>query len=323
MDIYTANNAANRIYSYICSYPNRPPNMYKSTYEKLINLRKTCNSISSCVSTILEDNSPDCLADVNIHSMSDAVVMMACIQRFLYNYVPTTSCDDLQVKLIVDMCKSISDNGEEFLISDRLDQINNKLDQIYQHINVVDNNSSSTNATCADKSRIMSEYYDMFKNLSEFNYSYSCVADLAKLLNEWFRIRFKKPFRYKLDNLPEWITAIIVSYGNAIYLNQSSQFVSNFYSWLDSIAIDPDKYSLPYDVYDFYKHPNNATDATSALILYDMLYDGGLKSVVRSDTSYMQDTAISDWACEHSIRCDSSYNYYGSQPELIKKYCIR
>lgn len=327
MDIYTALSASAKLSEYISKFPNQRRNMYKSTADKLDKIKIHSDYISQRISTILQD--VDCSyvnsnqSTYNISTLDDAVAAMFSIYKFMDLYADMNSTDSNRFRCIVDVCRNIYENYDDNLTdsNDALVQISNKLDLLCSQVSTSSENSS-THIDTSCKCSVFPEYINAFKVIENQTLEFSSIVPLRDILCRWISIRFQPNFRYKIENFREWIIAIIVSYSMYLQNNNISEFVSIFNTWLDTIHQKPDKYSLPYQVFSLYKHPNSNFDVTIAYIIYDILYEVGLKMVSKDGPLYLNDDLLHSWAENHNLQPHEKYDYYKSQPELLQKYNI-
>ncbi len=337
MDIYTASKASSKLYEFFLHYANQDRNMYNSTIEKLDKIRIQSNAVSESISLILHDNHKESNSthncDINIHELSDAVYHMYKIHEFMSVYSNSESSDSNQLKFIVGMCRDICKLYDEASyesdayfqsIDAKLDKITNILTKDSNELSKQSNTSdlSSKDSCDTNKHSAMVSYTAAFKALSEADISYDSISLLRNLLCKWFDERFKDGFKYKFDDFKSWIVAIIVSFGYSLQTDSITSYYNMFDNWIDQISTHPDRYSLPYKVFSFYKSPNPHFDGTIAHILYDMLYDSGLKFAHKEGSLYLNDDMISEWETSHNIICKHEYNYYKSEPDILRVYGI-
>lgn len=81
------------------------------------------------------------------------------------------------------------------------------------------------------------------------------VNQFCQLLNRWYQARFapspvRNPnFRFKANRICEWIDLLMIAAGNALVQEMFPNFLSDMYSWIDSLSTDQDQtWPLPYSV---------------------------------------------------------------------------
>ena len=81
------------------------------------------------------------------------------------------------------------------------------------------------------------------------------VNQFCQLLNRWYQTRFapssiRNPnFRFRASRICEWIDLLIIAAGNALVQEMFPSFLSDMYSWIDSLTNDQEQtWPLPYSV---------------------------------------------------------------------------
>lgn len=200
-------------------------------------------------------------------------------------------CNLLQLESLV--CSQDTEFDE--LSSNEVVDIVNKIDQVHQKVNAIDNFTSKSSLTVynptnlevkknkgdnkGDNKYAISQFASVLKEAGSIDFGYIEVNDCATLLNKWFECRFLSPsknpkFRYSITQIPKWIAYIIIAYGKYRTENNLEEFYSQFISWCDSLADDTDNiYAIPYIVYHIMKEPNSSDFTTASLIISDILLE--------------------------------------------------
>lgn len=114
------------------------------------------------------------------------------------------------------------------------------------------------------------------------------AKECAELLLLWYSKRFLNDsqklskFRYNIDQIKNWIHSIVLAYGQSIRDGTTAEFTEKFFAWcneLDDVTSSASKYPLPYLVYELHKNRKDSDMSAPALVIWDILYDVGLKRV--------------------------------------------
>ena len=347
MDIYTAVNASQKLYDFISKYSNQGRNMYKSTRDKLDKIRIQSENISDKITSIIQDSdfmseqSFDASSDIS--TLSDALTCIFKVRKFIDSYSETNSTQNNTFKCLIDICRDIYQDYDEnsYIYDENLQMIKEKLEDISSKLfsvsepncnlpknvetevqEVSDENISSNDglhSSSSNNKKAMSCYNKAFSTLKKSSIPYKDVIVLRNILYRWFTVRFRNGFRYKLEDFKQWVVAIISSFGYSIQTDSMSNYDRMFNDWLDQIEKSPDRFSLPYEVFEFYKHPNADYNCTISHILYDILYDYGLKFATKDEPLYLNDDIMSTWENNHKLSMLYEYDHYKYQPDIVSK----
>lgn len=348
MDIYTAEIAAAKLVKFITNFSNQNRNMYEKTQVRLSNLKLQADRISDTITTILRNT--DYKSEFNtssIQSLDDAVSTIFKLQQFIHQYSQENSADSDQLRFLLEMCRSIyvtygvseDDflNTDEFqmqMVLDKIDSLRNQISGSAINREQPEESATSTKVVdgieeesvqptpSLDRRKAWALYHKAFEALRKSDIRYTTATRLKDLICDWFEIRFTANFKYKLSAFSSWVVAIVTSYAYSIQKGTTKQYLASFRNWLNVIQTTPDGYSLPFDIYQFYKDPPTDLAVCAAYILYDILYDAGLKIAHAENPFCLSEDCLTSWAVTHHIQNDPAYNYYKSQPDIVAEYKI-
>lgn len=233
------------------------------------------------------------------------------------------------VAKIVRMLQSellLSSEDTEFqeLVSDfnveQIDDLRNSVDNLG---NLIDKKTSpEINKLTADT---LTQYKNVFRQASEYDFGYVEVNACADLLNYWITRRFSgnnPNFKFQIKQLPIWSTYIVIAYGKHHSEGYAQKFVTEFKEWCDGLSDKNNCWALPYDIFSMTKdiNPNNFT--IDAMVIYDILITGCFYQLIDGkipmDSSYIA-KLIKEYQPEnaHYVR-----TRFTRQQELIESICL-
>ena len=140
-----------------------------------------------------------------------------------------------------------------------------------------DTADSSNQLTTSDRKYILAKYGSEMTNLSNMNFKYTQISDCVNMISNWINSRLSRNnqgFYYNPLNIPNWISDIVIAYGNACKSGTNSEFYNKFTAWCNNLAYSGkvNKYSLPFDVF---KMENMTQQDTSiyAIAIWDVILD--------------------------------------------------
>lgn len=112
----------------------------------------------------------------------------------------------------------------------------------------------------------------------------------CRSISNWFTLRFtNRPraslFKYNAQKIPDWIDAIILSYGKAIEEGRRPEFEAKFSEWLATTADQENKWALPPDV----QHVMSSV-SPSDYTLASVILEYTLKPLLYSETFFPEYT---------------------------------
>lgn len=292
LDIYGAQKLVEKLLEYVTDVQDAQPSMYEKSKNRFRDLANTCKKVVSVISNILQDAAL-CTDEVEFSNSSQDL---------------SAVIDNMQAEL--DKLKAFSGESSREKHKDT-------------HSDLIDAAPRDAKKTTMRSMRAC------LKALSENADLMPVVSECADLLWKWFDIRFYQAagpplFRYNMRRIPTWIRDIIVLYGNAVHRGEQQQFVEAFRSWLDSLLSSPHEYAVPYVVYQFNRNPDPAKLSLDAVVIWDILVDGGLRDMCNSHNPlYLSDNMIYDMCIEMNPGCVDRYMDYTEHPEIVQQLAWR
>lgn len=165
---------------------------------------------------------------------------------------------------------------------------------------------------------------------SSFN-NYVDAVNCAVLINKWMQHRFfpkikNTQFRYKLNQLPNWITYIIIAYGKYMQMDRREDFMDIVDRWVIEIENNPSNtYALPYEVFEFMKSTNSDDFTMEAVLLGDLLmeecYHKLTEPYMSGSSIYLDCFPVADVVKSRNISLlPIIRSRLANQDELLQKY---
>lgn len=139
--------------------------------------------------------------------------------------------------------------------------------------------SNTTSTNSPQNSFKLAQYSSTLELGSNTDFGYEQVNQCAKMINQWFQARIPSnskvsDFRYNLDQIPLWISHIVITYGYYLETNQLDLLKSEFDVWCEDVQKDPhNTYRLPYHVYHTNISNKSECYTLSAVLIYDLLIE--------------------------------------------------
>ena len=122
----------------------------------------------------------------------------------------------------------------------------------------------------------VSKFRTILNTGSNIDFGYVEVNQCAKLVNMWFQARIPKTakdsdFRYNINQLPLWISHIIITYGYYLEQGKVYDLEQEFKYWCKEIQDDPhNTYRVPYCVYNTCRSKDREFYTLSAVLISDI-----------------------------------------------------
>ena len=256
MDIYSAEIQVNKLLNYVNGLSDAKPRMYQKSKDRLKELANTCKEVIVVISEILQD---------------EALV--------------TDNSDEFggsDIRAFNSMLNCMEDQISElrlFLNSPRAESVN---------LSETDDSSKSAKKTA------FSDYKTCLNSLAHSNIQVAEADECSKLLWRWFSARFMDHaagFRYTMKKVPQWLRNIVVLYCYHLESGDLMSFVTMFYNWISAIDFSSN-YAVPYEVYqlDKFCDPNKMT--LTAVVMWDILLDYGLRDLCKTSDLYLTEDAV-------------------------------
>lgn len=122
------------------------------------------------------------------------------------------------------------------------------------------------------------KYSTILQTGTNIDFGYDEINQCAKLINQWFQARFPKnsnsDFRYNINQIPLWISQIIITYGYYFEQGQVYDLQQEFNSWCKDVQEDIHNiYRVPYCVYNTCKSDKRECFTLSAVLISDILIE--------------------------------------------------
>lgn len=235
LEIYPSEVAAKKILKHLDKMLEEKPKVYKKT---LLRYKKLAELLMQC------------LDKINKFIESETLL----------------SSDDTEFD---ELSKSADDNIESFNNSTSIKQISTNLENFDDvHTSGQQYNSSK-----------ISKYRTILQTGSNIDFGYEEINQCAKLVNMWFQARIPKnsknsDFRYNINQLPLWISHIIITYGYYLEQGKVYDLEQEFKYWCKEIEEDPhNTYRVPYCVYNTCKSDKRECFTLSAVLIFDVLIE--------------------------------------------------
>lgn len=195
-----------------------------------------------------------------------AELLMMCldkINKFIESETLLSS-DDTEFD---ELSKPVDDNIESFKEANSIRRITNNLE---------DFDNLHTSGQQFNSSSIL-KYSTILQTGSNLDFGYEEVNQCAKLINQWFQARIPKnskdsDFRYNINQIPLWISQIIITYGYYFEQGKVYDLEQEFNRWCKEIKEDSHNvYRVPYCVYNTCRSDKRECFTLSAVLISDLL----------------------------------------------------
>lgn len=152
---------------------------------------------------------------------------------------------------------------------------------------ILEANSNSLSDDLTDIQRCMM----ILENMKSTQHSLDQLDECIGILHSWFSKRIVQldpntsSFRYRESQISSWIERIVIAYGNSVYDDTQTMFLSSFNTWCDSLSTKDIKYPLPYCVHEQATKVPAGNISLTSLVLWDMLWDNGFQKITKSSDS--------------------------------------
>lgn len=195
-----------------------------------------------------------------------AELLMQCLDRINKFIESETllSSDDTEFD---ELSKSADDNLEPFKNSASIKKISTNLED-FDDIHTSGQQYNSSKIT---------KYRTILQTGSNIDFGYEEINQCANLVNMWFQARIPKTakdsdFRYNINQLPLWISHIIITYGYYLEQGKVYDLEQEFKCWCKEIEEDPhNTYRVPYCVYNTCRADKRECFTLSAVLISDIL----------------------------------------------------
>ena len=301
MDIYIAKEHMDKLLLYVKNISDTKPRMYQKSKDRLRDIAETCQTVVEIISEILQEELLDDQFDddTDINHNTDVLNMVKSMQHELSS-----------------LSQFIQYNPSYSITNDASKGVGNTTDK---SINFVQPCKCKI-----DRKSVMLEYKSVLKSMSDQYIEFPQIADLCKLLYNWFDCRFyksiktSKDFRYNIRRIPIWICDIVAVYGNYINKSQESEFLHNFNQWLYDISDNGSRFAIPYEIYQFDISTHKNISMTS-VIIWDILLDLSMNKLCNLENPEvcLSDDMLYNLCMKHSPHNLDSYKHYKVDPSIL------
>lgn len=281
MDIYSAEIQVNKLLNYVKGLSDAKPRMYRKSKDRLKELANTCNEVVFVISELLQDE-----ALVN------------------------------------------NDDSDEFGGSDTTDfnsvlnSMEGQIAELRQFLNGPKTLSESIIST-DDKKKALYTYKTCLQNLSNADIPVVEAKACGKLLWDWFSTRYlecKDNFRYSMRKVPTWIQDIVIFYGLSVENHSSDKFSEDLMKWVREVAPGTN-FSVPYNIYQFDKKPDSKVVTLTAVVIWDILLDYGLRDLcsVEDTELYPTEGCVFDLVGSLNSEIMNPYTNYNYDSSILKR----
>lgn len=295
LDILGAKKNVDKLLKYVQDIASTDTKLYAKSKDKLRDVASTCTEVVKVISEILQEGMLE----------TDAAEFPA---------EPSNSSDDNVAEMINNM--------------------QTQLDQLRQFAGVdskpvapapIYKPSANSSVTSASKKQIFADYSNCLQNLSTLDFGYDEINQCVYLINRWFQARFVtsivgSKFSYSMKKFPSWIRDIVILYGKALHDGNVSEFLLNFYTWIDNLADSDarDKYAVPYQVYVFDKSNQASVVNLESVVIWDVLTQNGLDVICKKDNPfYLSATSVYELTGQLQPSVLNGYVDYRDHPEVF------
>lgn len=235
LEIYPSEVAAKKILKHLNTMLEKKPKVYKKT---ILRYKKLAELLMQC------------LDKINKFIESETLL----------------SSDDTEFD---ELSKPADDNLASLKTSTSIQRISN---------NIEDFDNIHTSGQRYNSSTVL-KYSTILQTSSNLDFGYEEINQCAKLVNMWFQARIPKnaknsDFRYNVNQLPLWISQIIITYGYYLEQGKVYDLEQEFISWSNEIKEDPHNiYRVPYCVYNTCRSDNRECFTLSAVLIFDILVE--------------------------------------------------
>lgn len=311
MDIYGAEVQVNKLLNYVKGLSDSKPRMYQKSKVRLKELANTCNQVVAVISEILQDealveeNSSDEFGGSEFSDVNSVL----------------TSMEDQLMELRKFLGSPVKRYPPEVILPPASVSESNSEDHPFGTSETKSDESRTIDAP-SGKKKALYDYSTCLEKLSETEMVVSEAEGCSKLLWDWFNTRFRTNsgnFKYNMKKFPSWLRDIVILYCYHLEQNTLDTFLSGFYTWMSSLPTRNDNYSVPYEVFQFDKNPDSNKMTLSALVMWDILLDYGLRNLCLdfSNKLYPTEDLVYNFVNELNEKVMDPYKNYSYDSSIL------
>lgn len=140
-------------------------------------------------------------------------------------------------------------------------------------------------------------------------------CDCFSLIKDWYNCRFitsitiNPRYTYKSDWVLQWTENIVIGYGKHLHNDSLRSYYDMFNLWKSKVLdpVNPSRYSIPYEVYNYDVGLTESDCTMEALLLWDKLCKYNLSKLISSPLSmYNRFARVSDIVDEYDkMECNN------------------
>lgn len=317
MDLNSAERNIHKLLSYIKSISDSDTTLYDKSKRKLTEISNSCMECIKEISIILQTESLDddeLEFDMNPESKSNLD---------LQNQVNILTDEINKIKAF------INQGNNDFDESSFDSNMNSKNNSI-QNSSIISYNYDTT-LSSSERSNIVKDYKFILNRTSMNDCKFNIINRCTRILWNWFDARILKTyniaptFHYDVHRFKSIIYSFVISMGYHIENNTFDEFESNFDDWVASLSTsnESNKWIAPFEVYNIERGNCSEYITLTAVILWDILLDCGIRELCKSKSStYLNEKSIWDIISDINIDVLDNYFNYKENIKLLEDYNI-
>lgn len=236
------------------------------------------------------------------------------------NQVISVISEILQDEVLVDEQDEFGGSTSDF--NAVLNSMEDQISELRQFLRAPRVSSTSTTSTNSKRQALVT-YKHCLSSTAESDIAVVEAEGCAKMLWNWFNARFlsgPSSFKYNMKRFPGWIRDIVILYGYHFETHTLETFREEFYNWISTIP-SGNNYAVPYEVYKFDKFPDPEFMTLSAVVIWDILLDYGLRDLCCDASSELYPSEDCVYALVGSMKSSvmDPYQNYLYDPSILSK----
>lgn len=257
---------------------------YETSIRQFTELKSICDDISAKLQTILDRSSGGSAKASTTSDANLANEVMRLSQRM----------SELEAQLESKQLSGITESTMSSEVSEEVTTMTTIQRKSRRRSSHTDTQGQSEGAIsrsfCSEVTRI---YGNVLRTLASTSYPSVHITQVSSLLWEWYSARiignrrYGCSFRYSVQRLKGLIVSIIIAYAYHMECGDTDIFISHFHDWISSLGQDEvatNRYATPFEVYDIEVNKNPEYASATAEVLFDVLYELGLKELGPSNS---------------------------------------
>lgn len=198
-----------------------------------------------------------------------------------------------------------------------IEQIQSKIADIILHLEVLSTQLHGNVEVSKDHKMMV--YTTAFSALTQHTEMYDTVQSLTELIYKWYVVRFCSDRYlvngYNTERFHEWVENFVIGFGKHLYNGTLDAFVLDITTWCSSVLLQNDQYIVPKTVYKYSTDLQITDVSLSALVIWDILYDNGLKDI---DDTFKKSAIFNRFSMFNSdFNGTENYTSYKLNPSVL------